>query len=125
MSKIPDGWVRQPDGSFSKMKAGATGNLPSGGCEIESELHAEIKAYCRHKAWICFTGSMAHRAMRTIGECDFTILADGGRVFFIEAKTRVGKLSPEQQGVVIWAEKLGHKIHIVRSMQQFCAIVEK
>ena len=123
---IPDGWVKQPDGSFSKMKAEAV-RFPSSkdGCDVESELHEEIKSFCKRKTWICFTGSMAHRAMRTLGECDFTILADGGRVFFIEAKTRIGKLTPEQQGIVIWAEKLGHKIHVVRSIQQFLEIVEK
>jgi hypothetical protein len=68
---------------------------------------------------------MAHKARRTVGECDFTILASKGRVFFIEAKTKTGKLSPEQLGIILWAGNLGHVIHTVRSFQQFIEITQE
>lgn len=96
----------------------------SEGCADESKLHDAIIAECRHRGWICFHGSMAHRAMRTLGEPDFTILADRGRIFFIEAKTRTGKLSREQLGLQLWAENLGHKIHTVRSLADFLKAIE-
>jgi hypothetical protein len=85
----------------------------------ESDLHAEIMEECKRRGWLSFHGSMAHRAMRTIGEPDFTVLADKGRVFFIEAKSKTGKLRPEQIGLAMMAERLGHKIHCVRSMAEF------
>lgn len=93
------------------------------GCEDESKLHSEIMATCRQRGWIVFHGSMAHRAMRTPGEPDFTILADGGRVFFVECKTKTGKLSREQLGLKHWAENLGHTIHTCRSAADFRKII--
>jgi hypothetical protein len=87
--------------------------------ERESDLHNQIIAHCRLWGWIYFHGSTAHRAMRTIGEPDFTILADGGRIFFLECKTTKGKLSPQQLAMKVWAEKLGHTIHTVRTFKEF------
>ena len=98
-------------------------SAPSSAVEDESELHEQILAECRRRGWLAFHGSMAHRSMRTIGECDFTILANSGRVLFIECKAKKGKLSTEQLGVQIWAEKLGHTIHVVYSFEDFMSVV--
>ena len=62
---------------------------------------------------------MAERTCRTLGEPDFVILAAGGRVFFVECKSRNGKLSPAQAALKHHAEKLGHTVHVVRSMAEF------
>lgn len=91
---------------------------------VERDLHSKIKAECRARGWICFTGSMAHRALRTLGECDFTILADQGRVFFVEAKSKTGKLRPEQAALQAWAKKLGHEIAVCRSLEQFLQLTK-
>lgn len=99
-------------------------HAPNGeGCEKESKLHAEISSECKRRGWLAFHGSMAHQAMRTLGEPDYTVLADGGRVFFVEAKTKTGKLSREQLGLSLMAEKLGHTIHVVRSIEDFIRVV--
>lgn len=90
----------------------------------EADLHEAIIKECKHQGWIYFHGSMAHRAMRTLGEPDFIVLARGGKVFFIEAKSASGKLSVEQQGIIRWAETLGHKIHVVRTLAEFLEIVK-
>jgi len=138
--EIPPGFVAQPDGSFSKPRTAAQINLPQ--CETfhpsvpsrpvmgipiteqpESELHNAIISHCKANGWIYFHGSMAHKAMRTVGEPDFTLLLPAGRVLFVECKTRTGKLSPEQLGLSLWAERLGHKIHVVRSMEEFKALL--
>jgi hypothetical protein len=66
---------------------------------------------------------MAARTHRTAGEPDFLILADGGRVLLIECKTRTGKLSPEQAALKHQAEKLGHRVHVVRSMKEFEEVI--
>jgi len=90
----------------------------------ESELHEKIMAACRVRGWIYFHGSMATRTRRTIGEPDFIVLADGGRVFFVEVKTAKGKLSPEQFSMQHHAAKLGHTVHVVRSMGDFYKVIE-
>lgn len=89
----------------------------------ESELHNQILTECSRRQWIVFHGSMAHATFRTPGEPDFVILADGGRVFLIEAKSANGKLSPEQAAINAWASKLGHRVVVVRSLGEFLEVV--
>ena len=95
----------------------------SGGAAKEAELHEVVRAECRRRGWICLIGSMAHRTSRTIGEWDATIVADKGRVFFVEMKTAKGKLSTEQAALHAWAQKLGHRVHVIRSLADFLALL--
>ena len=89
----------------------------------EASLHEEIFSECRRRGWIALHGSMAERTCRTLGEPDFVILADGGRVLFVECKSRSGKLSPAQSALKFHAEKLGHTIHVVRSLGEFLKLL--
>ena len=89
----------------------------------ESALHEQIFTECRRRGWIALHGSMAERTCRTLGEPDFVILADGGRVLFVECKSRMGKLSPAQFALKHHAEKLGHTVHVVRSLEDFFGVV--
>jgi hypothetical protein len=91
--------------------------------EDEGELHNDILSECRKRRWVAFHGAMNERSHRTAGEPDFHILADGGRSFLIECKTRTAKLSPEQRAVAHAAYALGHTIHTCRSMTEFLKIV--
>lgn len=97
------------------------------GCDKESELHEQIFAECRRRGWIALHGAMSERTHRTAGEPDFIILGScpvmGPLIYFIEAKTRLGKLSIEQQAMIAHAAKLGHTIHVVRSFEEFLAIL--
>ncbi len=102
------------------------------GCDDESELHADIQAECRRRGWLALHGSMAHKAKRTAGEPDFTIIREMSQegccygvpcFLLIECKTRTGKLSPAQQALHAHASKLGHKVHVVRSFTEFLAIL--
>ena len=93
------------------------------GVVSEASLHEEIFAECRQRGWIALHGSMAERTYRTLGEPDFVILADGGRVLFVECKSRMGKLSPAQFALKHHAEKLGHTVHVVRSLEEFLQLV--
>ncbi len=88
----------------------------------EKALHAQIRDFCRARKWLYFTGSMAHRSRRTLGEPDFTILAPG-KVLFIECKTATGQLSDDQKQVQREADRLGHCIHIVRSLDDFTVLL--
>ena len=89
----------------------------------EAELHSAIAAYCKQNQLLAFHGSMAHRTFRTEGEPDFVILVPQGKVLLVECKTKTGKLSTEQQGVAMWAERLGHRVHVVRSMTEFEQVI--
>ena len=90
----------------------------------EADLHEEIFSECRRRGWIALHGSMAERTCRTLGEPDFVILADGGRVLFVECKSRNGKLSPAQVAMKHHAEKLGHTVHVVRSLAEFLEVAK-
>lgn len=96
----------------------------SGAVADETELHNEIIEYCKDRRWLYFHGSMAHETKRTPGEPDFEILADRGRVFFVECKAKGGKLSTDQRAVIQWAAMLGHTVHVVVNMDEFRRIVE-
>lgn len=93
------------------------------GVAREASLHEEIFDECRRRGWIALHGSMAERTCRTLGEPDFVILADGGRVLFVECKSRSGKLSPAQAALKHHAAKLGHAVHVVQSMENFLKLV--
>lgn len=90
----------------------------------ESELHSLIKQECSRRQWLCFIGATHKRAWRPLGEPDALIYADGGRCFMIECKTAKGKLRPEQIGVAMLAERLGHKVHVIRSFGEFLKVVD-
>lgn len=117
--------------AYEARRQAATGKLPPGDTaaarlreQTERELHEQILAECRRRGWICFHGSMAHATRRTIGEPDFTILADAGRTLLVEAKSRSGKLRPEQAALAAWARKLGHHHATVRTFQEFADAAE-
>lgn len=93
------------------------------GVDKESELHQQILDECKRRGWIAFHGSMAHSTFRTPGEPDFVILADSGRVFLVECKTRTGKLTADQLAIHAWAKKIGHEVYTVRSLEEFLEIV--
>ena len=95
----------------------------TGGVQRESDLHEAVFDECRRRGWIALHGSMAERTCRTLGEPDFVILAAGGRVLFVECKSRTGKLSPAQTALKHHAERLGHTVHVVRSLEEFLKLL--
>ena len=89
----------------------------------ETELHEQIRQDITNRGWIGLHGSMAHKTYRTVGEWDWVILADRGRLFLIEVKTTTGKLTAEQLGMKVWAEKLGHCADVVRTFEEYLDVV--
>src|SRR3990170_4918811 len=92
-SECPRCWPKAPNKASSEE-------------DREATLHDRVEAECRRRGWLFFHGSMAHRTKRTLGEPDFTILADGDRVFFVECKSKTGKLTREQLGLQMMAAGL-------------------
>lgn len=91
----------------------------------EDDLHQKILDDCATRGWIALHGSMAHRTKRTIGEPDFIVVADRGRVFFIEAKSKDGKVKREQAALLAWAKRLGHRGAVIRSLAEFLEFVDQ
>lgn len=89
----------------------------------EAELHELIRAECARRGWIALHGDMTRPSGRTLGEPDYVICADHGRVFFVECKSATGNLSPAQFALRAQARLLGHEIHVVRSLDAFLALV--
>lgn len=90
----------------------------------EADLHNAIIDECRRRGWVFFHGSMAERTSRTLGEPDFQIAGEGGRTWYVECKSRIGKLSPAQRNMKAHLEKLGHAYHVVRSFSEFLEVIK-
>jgi len=111
-------WLRDREARTVKL-----GAAPPDAETDESKLHAKIVEECKRRGWICLHGSMVEKTSRPIGEWDFTLVADQGRVFFFECKSKTGKLTPEQAGMIGWAIKLGHRVAVVRSFEEFVSVI--
>lgn len=95
-----------------------------GAVEDESDLHADIKEECRKRGWIPFSGSMAHKTKRQIGEPDFIIATDDGRTLYVECKSRTGKITPSQQATLHWLLHNKQIAFVVTSIEEFRRIVD-
>lgn len=112
---------------LARTERGRTGRTSAKDAELtedEGDLHVQILQECKRRGWLAFHGSMAHRTHRTIGEPDFVILSDGGRLFLVEAKSRKKKPSNEQLAMIAMAKPLGHVIHVVRSFGEFLEAIQ-
>lgn len=92
--------------------------------EDEGELHADIKRHCDRMGWRYVNSRMDKRSRVGEGVTDFIIAADKGRTFWIECKSRTGKLSLDQLAFITWLEKLGHEVAVVDSMAGFLEAVK-
>lgn len=90
----------------------------------EDKLRDEVLQEIRDRVWKAFYGTTARATGRTLGEPDIICAADRGRTFYIELKTKTGKLSTDQQAVHAHLRKLGHEVFVVRSLQEFKEIVD-
>lgn len=90
--------------------------VPSG--EEIDHLHNPIIEWCRTNR-VPYVHARPDKES-TIGEgvCDF-ILPYQGKVFFVECKTREGKLSPAQLAFKVMLEMQGHELRVIRDMDAF------
>jgi hypothetical protein len=58
------------------------------------------------------------------GVPDFQIYPPNAKALFIECKTRLGKLTPEQAGFKLAAELSGYRYEVVRSMKDFFEVIK-
>lgn len=90
----------------------------------EGALHEAILAECRRRLWPAVHSRMDMATSTALGTPDFCIAADGGLTFWVECKTKRGKLTPEQMGWRMLLEKRGHKYGVARSFTDFLNMVE-
>ena len=103
----------------------ASGQSVSPAVRRERGLHDEIIFECNRRGWLTIHSRMDLPSTVQVGCPDFLILADGGRTFLVEAKSRDGKLRPEQAAWLAWAHKLGHRAAVVRSIGEFIHFLDE
>jgi len=99
-------------------------SVPEDAVELEDGLQESIIAYCHSKGWWCLWSRMDLKTTVPLGTPDIVVFADMGKVIIVEAKTKNGKLRPEQLGVKLKLEGSGHIVHVVRSMSEFMAAIK-
>lgn len=91
----------------------------------EGDLHDKIETECAKRGWLTVRSRMDRPTTTRKGVCDFIIYADRGRMLHVECKSATGKVKPEQQGFIAWAGKLGHTVHVVRSLREFLEVISE
>ena len=91
--------------------------------DSEHKLHQEIIELCNARRWYTIHSRMDMPTTTAVGAPDFVVVTPRG-VYFVECKTKSGKLTPAQHGVEVWLDLLGRKLHIVRSLAEFQEVVK-
>ncbi len=111
-----------PDGTrIGRTDLHHVGHEPST-IQREADLHDQILGYCRAKGWPVVHSRMDVPQTAGVGTPDFVVALPAGRVVWVEAKTRTGKLRPEQQAWLTALRAVGHKAEVVRSFAEFVAV---
>ncbi len=126
MSDFTSQWHRDYVARDAARRETGYGHMDRWGLEVqrESDLHDQVTDECRRRGWMYIHSQYGVATRSTIGCPDFIVLADNGRVLWVECKRKDGKLSKEQQAFKAMAEKLGHKVHIVRSLTEFVTLAD-
>lgn len=98
---------------------------PSNAVERELDLHAEIIKFCNAQwpPWTFVHSDPTRKSRVTPGAPDFVIAIPDAKTLYVECKDREGKLSQDQMEFKKKIEMLGHMFHVVRSMDEFRAIL--
>jgi len=109
-------YIARQSAKSKTIKSSATPDMP------EWKLHQEILDECRRRGWIAIHARMDKPTTTPLGTPDFVVIADGGRVLLIEAKSKTGKFTMPQMALRAVLNKLGHELHIIRSVIEFYQI---
>lgn len=90
----------------------------------EDALHGEIISHLKPNGYVYFHSATHRKTHRTLGEPDFIVFLPNSRTLLVECKTRTGKNSDEQRDVHYALKRLGHTVHIVRSLKHFIQLCE-
>lgn len=85
----------------------------------EGDLQQDILDEIARRGWWAMWSRMDKPTTFEKGTPDFVIFAQFPNAYLIEAKTRNGKRSLDQDRVAARARRLGWTVHVVRTLQQF------
>ncbi len=88
----------------------------------EKDLHSQIESDLRGRRWLYVHSRTDQKTTTAKGVPDFICFPPNGKGFFVEVKTRVGKLTPEQQAFKFVAELSGYRYEIVRSFKEWLQV---
>jgi len=91
---------------------------------LESELHKDIEAELKRRRWYFCNSRMDRKTTTQLGVPDFVIAAPDGVTFWIEAKRKNGKLSPEQTISRHCLLAHGHKYATVFTIKEFTDFID-
>jgi hypothetical protein len=89
----------------------------------ERALQDRLEAYCRENGLYAFHDRS--RRKNAPGHPDLVIACPGGRVLWLELKSRTGRLTADQKRVRLQLLCCGHEFHLIRSYRQFLDLVEE
>ena len=100
-------------------------NVAKSGCDKESELHEQIVNHCNSQwpRWRFIHCRMDMKSTIALGAQDFTIFMPKGRTLCVECKKKDGKLDSNQIGWANEMNKNDHAVHVVRSFEEFLALL--
>lgn len=94
------------------------------GEDDESRLHDQIYSFLRGAGVHAIIHSRMDRATtNAVGTADF-LFVWGRNAYAVEAKSKTGKLSPEQQGFLVAAKMDGWVTGVVRSLYDLKKLME-
>lgn len=127
--------ISQQDYDMMKIRLGRAGSKPGFGKPAdpvaddavarEADLQEQIFKFLRERRWAFFWSPMHKASTATAGVTDFIVAAPKGRTLWLECKSKLGKLRPEQIGFKMLLEAQGHEHHVVRSYREFMEVVNK
>lgn len=87
-------------------------------------LHEQIMRWCDQQwpPWKYIHSRTDRKSTVALGSPDFVIFAPASRTLCLECKQPGRKRTPEQLGFALQMEKLGHKVWLVTTMQEFLAL---
>jgi hypothetical protein len=89
----------------------------------ESLLHDAILAECRARGLRVIHSRMDRASTVAVGAPDFVIALVGARTLWIECKSAHGVLRHDQAAWIATLQSLGHEAHVIRSIEEFIAII--
>ena len=89
----------------------------------ERDLHDAILVECRRRGFAVIHARMDRASTIAVGAPDFIIGMPAGFTLWLEVKGPKGKPTPAQLGWLRHLQKLGHRAHLVRSLDEFLSLV--
>lgn len=90
----------------------------------EADIHQKILDYCKAKTWYVVHSRMDQKATTAEGVPDFIIATRSGITLWVEAKRKGSKPTEKQRDANYWLRMLGHKAHIIWSIEEFLDVVK-